>query len=866
MRTLKKTLAIVLAAIMALSMCGVAFANTENYTQLPKKSDDLAPGAIWFDAAKLADDKNESNYKYNCDYYISEDGETLKITNSSITVYDPDTGAPENTVTYYTRTENPEMFEYIRELAPFVQLPDSEEGLGDGAYWFDRAGLLEALMAQLDAALYNDQQNIERYRQYYNSALQDYEQYAQENPEDAEGIEALRQKVEDYAGYIARYEQEIENMSAYQSAYTDMIQNAEFSLSEDAYVVRMAGTLTMEYEGQPVQQEMNEDDTRYANNMLWGFLRQVGVDPNEGFTLLPTADSDDLEYGAYWFDREGFIDLFSDAGIYYSTAKFYISDDGKTLRIIIFGQIEEYGRSDEDNEIFFSFLRQHGIDPYEGYMLLPQADSDELEDGDWYFDLDAFLEMIDADETTAQLYRSYSYYLSEDTETLLFATNFGDQTYTRDSLFFSFVKQHGVDPYADFIALPVVTEGDDLDEILPYGGWYFDFESYFDAYLAAEFEEGELTEEEIASEYSELLAYVTEVTVYYNPETQEVAQGYEGMITIMTTDLVGEEFYNAILSSVKFYDPWINVKLTTDGLEAGDYWLDVVNYVGNEEWVDYFFDFVQKVDILPELAAIRLTELAEFDGTVEEIITIYTPEGDFAQQYAQMAPHIYRTFAHSKASTCIEAGYENAVAITKDNETVILVPGTELGLAQHTPGEAVKENDVLSTCKELGGYDMVTYCTVCEEPIATQHVDYTELAAHTPGSAVKENESAATCTAAGGYDEVVYCTVCEDVISSTHKTINATGHTWGGWTVTTPATETAKGVETRECSVCHAKETRDIAPTGTGDNGGNNGGNTDSGDNLCKWCGKDHSGNFWQRIVGFFHKILYFFAHLFGRR
>ena len=33
-----------------------------------------------------------------------------------------------------------------------------------------------------------------------------------------------------------------------------------------------------------------------------------------------------------------------------------------------------------------------------------------------------------------------------------------------------------------------------------------------------------------------------------------------------------------------------------------------------------------------------------------------------------------------------------------------------------------------------------------------------------------------------------------------------------------------------------------------------------------KWCGEDHSGSFWQRIVGFFHSILYFFAHLFGLR
>ena len=35
---------------------------------------------------------------------------------------------------------------------------------------------------------------------------------------------------------------------------------------------------------------------------------------------------------------------------------------------------------------------------------------------------------------------------------------------------------------------------------------------------------------------------------------------------------------------------------------------------------------------------------------------------------------------------------------------------------------------------------------------------------------------------------------------------------------------------------------------------------------LCKWCHKDHSGSVWQRVVGFFHTVLYFWAHLFGLR
>lgn len=37
---------------------------------------------------------------------------------------------------------------------------------------------------------------------------------------------------------------------------------------------------------------------------------------------------------------------------------------------------------------------------------------------------------------------------------------------------------------------------------------------------------------------------------------------------------------------------------------------------------------------------------------------------------------------------------------------------------------------------------------------------------------------------------------------------------------------------------------------------------TDPDADLCKLCHKDHSGNFLQKIVGAFHKVIYFFAHL----
>jgi len=62
--------------------------------------------------------------------------------------------------------------------------------------------------------------------------------------------------------------------------------------------------------------------------------------------------------------------------------------------------------------------------------------------------------------------------------------------------------------------------------------------------------------------------------------------------------------------------------------------------------------------------------------------------------------------------------------------------------------------------------------------------------------------------------------------------IAALGHNWGAWTVTTPATATTPGVETRTCvrSGCNATETRTIPPTGGGtQSGGWTGGTTTGG-------------------------------------
>lgn len=71
---------------------------------------------------------------------------------------------------------------------------------------------------------------------------------------------------------------------------------------------------------------------------------------------------------------------------------------------------------------------------------------------------------------------------------------------------------------------------------------------------------------------------------------------------------------------------------------------------------------------------------------------------------------------------------------------------------------------------------------------------------------------APTCTETG-LTEGSHCSVCGEVITA-QESVPALGHSWGAWSVTTPATCDDAGVETRTCSVCGETETRGIAALG----------------------------------------------------
>ena len=94
----------------------------------------------------------------------------------------------------------------------------------------------------------------------------------------------------------------------------------------------------------------------------------------------------------------------------------------------------------------------------------------------------------------------------------------------------------------------------------------------------------------------------------------------------------------------------------------------------------------------------------------------------------------------------------------------------------------------------------------------------------------------------------------------------ALAHIWDDGVVTTAATCVEKGVITYTCTLC--EETKAEPPAKTAHKDLNNDGRCDvcsktlSGD-VCKYCGKTHTGAF-GGLVRFFHSIAYFFRNMFG--
>ena len=121
----------------------------------------------------------------------------------------------------------------------------------------------------------------------------------------------------------------------------------------------------------------------------------------------------------------------------------------------------------------------------------------------------------------------------------------------------------------------------------------------------------------------------------------------------------------------------------------------------------------------------------------------------------------------------------------------------------HTPGAAVRENVVDSTCTVKGSYDEVVYCEACKKELTRESKTLPAMG-HTRGEAVRENVIDSTCADEGSCDEVVYCEVCKKELSRDPKIIEKKAHTPFD-VAEVPATCTEDGHKAgTKCDVCGA--------------------------------------------------------------
>lgn|GEM_PF-5365033 len=239
-------------------------------------------------------------------------------------------------------------------------------------------------------------------------------------------------------------------------------------------------------------------------------------------------------------------------------------------------------------------------------------------------------------------------------------------------------------------------------------------------------------------------------------------------------------------------------------------------------------------------------------GSYDSVVYCSVCDHEISKEHIETGAvgHDWGEWIETTPATCTEPGEATRTCNNDHSHTENKV----IPVIDHTPGNVVIENEVAPSCEHDGSHDEVTYCSVCNAEVSRNtiidpatghnygswigntpatctepgeetrtcshdhsHVETREIPAtgHKPLPAVMENYVVPTCISEGGYDMVVRCENCGEIISSEHHVIEATGHNFGAWTVTTEPTCTESGVETRVCATDPTHiETREVAPKG----------------------------------------------------
>ena len=165
--------------------------------------------------------------------------------------------------------------------------------------------------------------------------------------------------------------------------------------------------------------------------------------------------------------------------------------------------------------------------------------------------------------------------------------------------------------------------------------------------------------------------------------------------------------------------------------------------------------------------------------------------------------------SYKNLKTPDDTGVENHYRITKVKGDFTINVTTE---SKHVYGELIETED--ATCTE-DGVEAHYICSECGTCFDEEKNETTEEALKIPAKGHTPAVDAAvepTCTETGK-TEGSHCSRCGEVLTP-QETVNALGHDWSDWTVTTPATCTEAGEEARTCARCKDTETREVEATG----------------------------------------------------
>ncbi len=250
----------------------------------------------------------------------------------------------------------------------------------------------------------------------------------------------------------------------------------------------------------------------------------------------------------------------------------------------------------------------------------------------------------------------------------------------------------------------------------------------------------------------------------------------------------------------------------------------------------------------------------------EEVRTCTMGCGESETRTVPAKGHSYQV--ETVAPTCTEAGYDRYTCSAcgdshKKNEVPAKGHGyeavetkptcTEMGYTTYTCavcGHSYKDNYVnptghdyqkTVTAPTCTDYGYTTYTCACGSSYVSDYVaalghSFGEWEVVKPGTCTENGQEKRTCSVCGetetrdiiggghSYQKTVTDPTCTDYGYTTYTCacghsyvsdyVAAKGHSYGAWTVTTPATCTEKGTETRTCSVCGEKETRPVEATG----------------------------------------------------